>query len=75
MNEREISPYEKFMLTTSRKPSHRTRSFARDLVTVIPWCFHFTRGSCSLKDLAEELTNLGINRLLILHEKKGNPRS
>ncbi len=73
MNEREISPYEKFMLTTSRKPSHRTRSFARDLVTVIPWCFHFTRGSCSLKDLAEELTNLGINRLLILHEKKGNP--
>lgn len=73
MNEREISPYEKFMLTTSRKPSHRTRSFARDLVTVIPWCFHFTRGSCSLKDLAEELANLGINRILILHEKKGNP--
>ena len=73
MNEREISPYEKFMLTTSRNPSHRTRSFARDMVRVIPWCFHFTRGSCSLKDLAEELTNLGINRLLILHEKKGNP--
>ncbi len=73
MNEREISPYEKFMLTTSRKPSHRTRSFTRDLVRVIPWCFHFTRGSCSLKDLAEELTDLGINRVLILHERKGNP--
>ena len=73
MNEREIAPYEKFMLTTSRNPSQRTRSFIRDLVRVIPWSFHFTRGSCSLKDLADELENLGINRLLILHEKKGNP--
>ncbi|HUU78253.1 MAG TPA: hypothetical protein VMX55_07890 [candidate division Zixibacteria bacterium] len=73
MNEREIAPYDKFMLTTSRNPSQRTRSFIRDLVRVIPWSFHFTRGSCSLKDLADEIENLGINRLLILHEKKGNP--
>jgi rRNA maturation protein Rpf1 len=43
------------------------------LVRVIPWSFHFTRGSCSLLDLADELTSLGINRLVILHEKKGNP--
>ena len=73
MNEREIAPFDKFVITTSRKPSQRTRSFVRDLVRVIPWSFHFTRGSCSLKDLAEELENLGIVRLLILHEKKGNP--
>ena len=73
MTEREIAPYDKFMLTTSRNPSQRTRSFVRDLVRVIPWSFHFTRGSCSLKDLADEIENLGINRLLILHEKKGNP--
>ena len=73
MTERDIAPYEKFVLTTSRKPSQRTRSFIRDLVRVIPWSFHFTRGSCSLNDLANELAVLGINRLLIVHEKKGNP--
>ncbi|NHJ85269.1 MAG: hypothetical protein FK734_07390 [Asgard group archaeon] len=73
MTERDIAPYDKFVLTTSRKPSQRTRSFVRDLVRVIPWSFHFTRGTCSLKDLADELAILGINRLLILHEKKGNP--
>jgi U3 small nucleolar ribonucleoprotein protein IMP4 len=73
MNEREIAPFDKFVITTSRKPSQRTRSFLRDLVRVIPWSFHFTRGSCSLNDLADELTVLGINRLLIIHEKKGNP--
>ncbi|MFW9922735.1 MAG: Brix domain-containing protein [Candidatus Thorarchaeota archaeon] len=73
MTEREIAPYEKFMLTTSRNPSQRTRSFTRDLVRVIPWSFHFTRGSCSLRDLADELDLLGINRLMVIHEKKGNP--
>ncbi|HUT82347.1 MAG TPA: hypothetical protein VMZ29_14190 [Candidatus Bathyarchaeia archaeon] len=73
MTEREIAPYDKFVLTTSRKPSQRTRSFIRDLVRVIPWSFHFTRGSCSLDDLSDETKNLGITRLLILHEKKGNP--
>lgn len=73
MTERDIAPFEKFVLTTSRKPSQRTRSFVRDLVRVIPWSFHFTRGSCSLNDLADELAVLGINRMLILHEKKGNP--
>ena len=73
MTEREIAPYEKFLLTTSRKPSQRTRSFLRDLVRVIPWSFHFTRGTCSLNDLADELASLGINRMLIIHEKKGNP--
>ena len=73
MTERDIAPYEKFVLTTSRKPSQRTRSFIRDLVRVIPWSFHFTRGSRSLNDLANELAVLGINRLLIVHEKKGNP--
>jgi len=73
MTERIIAPYEKFVITTSRKPSQRTRSFIRDLVRVIPWSFHFTRGSCSLRDLAAELASLGINRLMIIHEKKGNP--
>lgn len=73
MNERKIAPYEKFVLTTSRKPSQRTRSFVRDLVRVIPWSFHFTRGSCSLNDLADELSSLGIIRLMTVHEKKGNP--
>ncbi|MHA1220962.1 MAG: Brix domain-containing protein [Candidatus Heimdallarchaeota archaeon] len=73
MTERIIAPYEKFVLTTSRKPSQRTRSFVRDLVRVIPWSFHFTRGSCSLNVLADELSSLGINRLMVVHEKKGNP--
>ncbi|MEA2069713.1 MAG: hypothetical protein U9O98_00320 [Asgard group archaeon] len=73
MTERQIAPYEKFVITTSRNPSQRTRSLLRDVVRVIPWSFHFTRGSCSLKDLANELTVLGINRCLIVHERKGNP--
>ncbi|MBD3192458.1 MAG: hypothetical protein GF308_17595 [Candidatus Heimdallarchaeota archaeon] len=73
MTERQIAPYEKFLLTTSRDPSPRTRSFVRDLTRVIPWSFHFTRGSCSLKDVADELAILGIIRAMIVHERKGNP--
>lgn len=73
MTERQIAPYEKFLLTTSRDPSPRTRSFVRDLARVIPWSFHFTRGSCSLNDIADELATLGIIRAMIIHERKGNP--
>jgi rRNA maturation protein Rpf1 len=45
----------------------------RDLARVIPWSFYFTRGSCSLNDIANELEALGINRCMIVHERKGNP--
>ncbi|WP_423793103.1 ribosomal biogenesis protein [Methanocaldococcus indicus] len=57
------------IITTSRKPSQRTRSFARDLERVlnIPYV---QRGKLSLKELFEI-----DNNILLIGEFRGNPGS
>ena len=62
----------KFMiiLTTSRKPSQRTRSFCRDLERTLPTLKYIQRGKSSLTDIINEY---GKHRILVLDEIKGNP--
>ena len=58
------------ILTTSRKPSRRTRSLAKALSRFMNWRY-ITRGKLSLKEL---YSMLGKNEYLaIIEEVKGNP--
>ncbi len=58
------------ILTTSRKPSRRTRSLAKALARFMNWRY-VTRGKLSLEDLYSMLNKNEC--LAIIHEVKGNP--
>lgn len=61
------------IVTTSRKPSPRSRSFVKDLVSVLPGGVRLTRGHRSHVDLAWEALRVNANRVVIVGEWKGNP--
>lgn len=63
----------KVVITTSRRPSRRTRSLVRDLAAVIDGAVRFTRGHESLKSLAAMARTYGIKSVVIVGERKGNP--
>jgi len=63
----------KVLVTTSREPSRRTRSFLNDLVKVIPWSIKFTRGKATLKDLLLAGLRLRAYGIIIIMEQKANP--
>ena len=58
----------KVLLTTSRKPSRRTRSLAKALARFMNWTY-INRGKLSV----EELFEMCQDKLAILKEVKGNP--
>jgi len=58
---------ERIVLTTSRDPSQRTRSFAKVISRYMNW-YYLQRGKLSLEDLFEEH-----EKLIIIREIKGNP--
>jgi|Deesub1362A_J573_1020465.scaffolds.fasta_scaffold00115_74 rRNA maturation protein Rpf1 len=57
------------LITTSRKPSNRTRSFCKDLQKAIPGSVYKTRGKARLQDLLHQ------ERTVYVTESKGNPRT
>ncbi|MHC1635061.1 MAG: hypothetical protein ACXQTS_00335 [Candidatus Methanospirareceae archaeon] len=61
------------LITTSRKPSRRTRTFCKELRDVIPKSFLLTRGKRNMEEVIDEATKRGAERLLIISERKGNP--
>ncbi|RLG46629.1 MAG: hypothetical protein DRO06_04130 [Thermoproteota archaeon] len=61
------------VITTSRRPSRRTRSLVRDLSHVIPSALRVTRGKKSLEDLREIAVAHGFTRVLVVWDMKGNP--
>ncbi len=63
------------LITTTRRPSRRTRSFVRDLYHVIPGAIRRNRGKMSLEDLNELALQLGAGRVLVVGTSKGNPSS
>ncbi len=62
-----------FIVTTSRRPSPRSRSFVKDLVSVLPGGIRLTRGHSSYVDLAREALMVGCSRVIIIGERRGNP--
>ncbi|MEM2223813.1 MAG: hypothetical protein QXR02_01620 [Acidilobaceae archaeon] len=63
----------KILITTSRRPSQRVRSFVKDLILVLPGAFRFTRGHSSYEDLAREAIHSGVTRVIIVSDMRGNP--
>ncbi len=61
------------IVTTSRAPSPRTRSFVKDLVAILPGAEKLTRGHLTLEELAIAAKAKGANRVVIVGERKGNP--
>ncbi len=61
------------LLTTSRKPSRRTRRFCRELASVIPFSLCVNRGKASIRKLVDRAVADGFSRVFILLETKGNP--
>ncbi|MDN5358795.1 MAG: small nucleolar ribonucleoprotein [Candidatus Diapherotrites archaeon] len=61
------------IITTSRKPSRRTRRFCRELQSVLPHSFYVNRGKASLRLFAERARTDGYYRAFIVGETKGNP--
>ncbi len=61
------------LITTSRKPSTRTRRFARELSSVLPLSRYVPRGKSSIHDVIERAEELGMHRVVVIGETKGNP--
>ncbi|HHY00201.1 MAG TPA: Brix domain-containing protein [Methanothermobacter sp.] len=60
------------LITTSRKPSQRTRTFCRGLERVSKTrCVN--RGKMSLRDVFLKASELGTNLVAVISEKNGNP--
>lgn len=61
------------IVTTSRAPSPRTRSFVKDLVSVTPGGLKVNRGHLTLDELAVLAVEQGADRVVIVGERRGNP--
>ncbi|MBZ2165629.1 Brix domain-containing protein [Methanobacterium spitsbergense] len=60
------------LITTSRKPSQRTRSFCKGLVRVLNSSY-INRGKMSIRDVLIKSSELGNNTIAVVSEMKGNP--
>ncbi len=61
------------LITTSRKPGRRTRSFCKDLQRALPFSKYVNRGKGNVADMVDLAYRQGFSRLLIVGETKGNP--
>ncbi len=61
------------IITTSHKPSPRTRSFVKDLANTLPYSIKLNRGKKTLFDLGLEAYRNNALYVLIVGERKGNP--
>jgi U3 small nucleolar ribonucleoprotein protein IMP4 len=60
------------LITTSRKPSQKTRTFGRALEKVFP-SIYINRGKMSLRDVFLKALDENFSTVLVIHEMKGNP--
>ena len=62
-----------YLITTSRRPTRRTRSFCKDLQRALPRAIKVNRGKMSLSDVALRALELGADRVVLVSVFKGNP--
>ncbi len=62
-----------YIVTTSHRPSRRTRSFAKDFSRILPGGVRINRGKKTLRDLFYDALELKAKRIVIIGERKGNP--
>ena len=65
--------FKSILVTTSRRPSRRTRSLVKDLMSLVPNSLRVTRGHLTMEDLALLAVNKDCNRILLIGERRGNP--
>ncbi len=63
------------MLTTSRRPTRRIRTFCNDLERSIPDTLKVNRGKMSLQELAEHTVGRGQDRIIVVDRWKSGPGS
>ncbi len=61
------------MISTSRKPSQRTRSFCKELQILLPSALYIQRGKSNLEELLECSEQARVRLLLLIGEHEGNP--
>lgn len=61
------------IVTTSREPSRRTRSFIKDIVMLAPWLIRVNRGKMTFKELVDFAVNANARTVAIVCERKANP--
>ncbi|NON62032.1 hypothetical protein, partial [Acidianus sp. RZ1] len=61
------------VLTTSRYPSPRVRSFLKELNNVIPFSVKINRGKQNFESLIRSARKLGAKYLFLISSNKGNP--
>lgn len=64
----------RIFITTSRRPTTRSRSLLKDLVSVLPNAVRIVRGHATLEKLALEAFDVGADKIIVLRNWKGNPR-
>lgn len=63
----------KILLTTSRNPTPKMRTFCRDLTRVIPGTVHVARGKMSMDEVAEKALENRADRVIIVDRWQGGP--
>ena len=61
------------LISTSRRPTRRILSFAKDLRNSIPNSIKLQRGKRGLRDLARAALEAGCDRVLLINRWKGSP--
>lgn len=61
------------LITTGRKPSRNSRSFARKLAELIPHSIYLTRGKRNIYSLMDYARSKGLPRVALISDRKGNP--
>lgn len=61
------------LITTSRRPEHRTRLLCRELVRVLPDAKYVPRGVKTIGDLASLARSVGHDRVMIVNSLAGRP--
>jgi len=61
------------LLTTSRRTSQRTRTFCRELASILPYCEYVNRGKKSIREVLDQGYSNAHEKVLVIETKDGNP--
>ncbi|MGC9148459.1 MAG: Brix domain-containing protein [Sulfolobales archaeon] len=64
-----------FLITTSRRPSKRTRSFLKEFSSIFSGSYRINRGKLSLRGLLAEALIHNCRGIILINTYKGNPGS
>lgn len=62
------------LISTSRRPGHRTRILCRELTRVLPNATYVPRGAKTISKLASLASSLGHDRVMVVNSLAGRPR-